>query len=322
MILLPTIDSRVVRWDPAFGTESMATSTAPVVVQPAASSLANDRKHRWAKLWEIRRKDGVILRFTDHSSGITFEGNFFTPAGGFSPSATRGRDSLRGQDFEAAGMITSDAITEEDLRAGRYRGAQVYEYLADWLYPLAGAFRVQRYIVSRTRFTGQAWNAECGGLTEMLRATIGTVYGETCRNVLGDELCRVDMAPLTVRNAVVTIVTGEKDFRAAEFGFATAFSSEFAQSYFEHGVLTWIAGNNSGFKSIVNTDAPVSTTVWAFSLFVEPPFEIQPGDTFDVQPGCRRTKGDCKNKFNNINQFAGYGVEMPGNDKLFEVTER
>jgi hypothetical protein len=65
--------------------------------------------------------------------------------------------------------------------------------------------------------------------------------------------------------------------------------------YFSDGILTFTSGANNGFSmEIMAWDG---TTL---SLFEGMPFDVMPGDTFVITPGCDLTINDCQNKFVNI----------------------
>ena len=96
-------------------------------------------KHYFATCWKIIRTDGTTLYFTDHDAEIEYDGDTYSPAGAFSTSARRKEGQLKAQNLEVRGFLDSSVITHDDLRAGRYRDAVVWEYLVDWQYPWCGA---------------------------------------------------------------------------------------------------------------------------------------------------------------------------------------
>jgi len=171
-------------------------------------SLNGDLTHRFATLWTITRTDGVVFRFTDHNTKITFEGNVFTPIGGWDASARQKQEGLKTRNLETRGIISSDVITDDDLRAGRYREAKIQEELVNWRTPWVGSFFKNTYWINETKFSNEMWVAQIAGPTRWLRQKVGEVYGRTCRFVLGDIRCAFDLPVMTLLAVTVsTIVT-------------------------------------------------------------------------------------------------------------------
>ena len=261
--------------------------------------------HHWASLWKITRRDGVELFFTDHDQEIELDGDTYLP--GFSSFTASARQLVEGSDsqnLDVRGAIVADSITEADLRAGKYREAQVTEKLVDWRFPWAGNFLVSTYRVEETEFDGQQWTAQLAGLKVLLRQSVGEVHTLTCRwRTLGNTLCGVNLASFTqsgktvsdvpiLRRQIVTDVTGDDGF-------------------FSFGKLTWVTGANAGLVSEVKLQAGGVLT-----LQLPTTYAIQNGDTFNVVAGCDRLSTTCKDKFNNLSRFGGFPF-LPGNDKLF-----
>ena len=137
----------------------------------AAQSLLDGRRtFRYVSLFRIDRLDGAIFRFTDHDAPVDFPEvskgtpNRYTPVGGFDASAFRRESALRIPNRQFIGVITSNAITTQDLQAGRYRSAKITERIVDWRYPWAGAIQTNYYRVTSVQFDGEAWQAEVEGM--------------------------------------------------------------------------------------------------------------------------------------------------------------
>lgn len=273
-------------------------------IKPAARQLLVLSNARFATLWTVERADGVVLRFTDHDRPLVKDGQTFSPGAGVAPTARQRTEGLEPQNIEVRGALDSAAITEEDLRAGRYRAAKVTEQLVDWEYPWAGEFSSSTYYVEDTTFDGEQWNAKLVGLKRLLNRTVGDVYSRGCRwRLLGDADCTVNLTPLTQSSTVGVVVTSRRRFTSG----ATA-----ADGYFELGSLTFTSGLNSGLSFEVGT----SLATGEIELLLPTPFDIVAGDGFSVSPGCDRTIGTCKDKFNNLANFGGF-PDIVGTDAAY-----
>jgi uncharacterized phage protein (TIGR02218 family) len=83
-------------------------------------------------LWTITRKDGTILRFTDHDADIIIGGVTYKAAVGYERTAVEANSNLAVGGMDVRGILDSTRIDENDLRAGRYDYADVEILLVDW----------------------------------------------------------------------------------------------------------------------------------------------------------------------------------------------
>ena len=268
------------------------------------------------------RTDLVVLYFTDHSSAlIRSDGNTYTPAGAPEATAQRKQAGLEAQGRDMRGAITSAAITTDDLRAGRYRGALVYEYLVDWLYPHLGDIATNVYEIVSTEHDREGWEAEIDGLGRHLANEVGLVYTKQCRHKLGDSGCTVDLESLGSYGIGVASLDADEPrriFRVSSFPLAAL-----GTGYFDLGELRWIQGANEDLEVEVRTFTFISGSTVEFELHLPMPFDISatfPGDQFNVFPGCNKLSGavgatgHCKNKFSNMVNFGGQPF-IPGPDR-------
>lgn len=298
---------------------------------PAAlQSLLDQPVHRFATLWDIERTDGVTKRFTDHSSKLTFEGNAYAPAGGFDASARQKMSGLKSRNFEARGIIDSDEITFDDLRAGKYYDAKITERVVDWKFPWAQAFVTSVYWIHELSFDGQVWQAQLAGRSRWLREFVGQTYNRVCRHDLGDRFglpehhdgCSVDIVNGTARmanNVVVPITQLDKIALVTlipnrRSQFTSTLSGGFEDGWFKYGVVTWgvTANGNDGTQQEISGYADAGGTV---ALRTNTPNDIVAGDRFDIFAGCNKLKETCIEKFDNLKDHGGFPY-IPGNDRL------
>lgn len=272
------------------------------------TSLMVGGRHCFATCWTIERLDGVTFRFTDHDNTLSVDGVSFTPGGTGNASARQRVEGVEPQNAEVRGAITSGLINEEELQAGRYRGAKVTEFVVDWRFPWAGKFSTNVYYVEETTFDGERWVAKLLGQKIKLQPKVGDLYTRTCRYDLGDADCGLNLGPLTVAGTISTVLTDRRRFTT------TLTNSD---DYFVLGRMTFTSGANAGLRFDVKSYASASGQI---ELQVQTPFAVAPGDAFSVYPGCDRRDSTCKTKFGNFLRFGGYPT-IPGNDKAFETPD-
>jgi uncharacterized phage protein (TIGR02218 family) len=269
-------------------------------------SLLAQKKQRFAVCWTIERTDGTTLRFTDHDHDLVLDdGNTFKSAGGFNASARQRQPDLGVHNLELMGIVDSVEITDADLRAGRYRNAEITEQLVDWRYPFAGAFYSQHYWLSSLTYGNGRWDATVVGLSKWLKPSVGRLFRRTCDWTLGDLNCGVSLTTYT--GTVVTVTTRNK------FTASGTFTTQ-VDDWFQYGQLQWSSGPNNQLKFDVKHSVQSTGTL---ITWLSCPFNIVVGNTFSIVPGCDHNfSTGCGTKFNNQERFGGFPY-IPGTDRLY-----
>jgi uncharacterized phage protein (TIGR02218 family) len=258
-----------------------------------------------ATCWKLTRVDGVALGFTDHDRTLSFDGVAFAPECGADGAALQSSADMSVDNTEIAGALSAEALSAEDLAAGRYDGAEVEIWRVNW------ENVAQRWLLKRARLgevvrEGASFRAELRGLSAALDARRGRVYQRLCDAVLGDARCGVDAAAPAFRGAgVVIAVLDDQRFLASGL-------SVFASGWFADGALAWTTGANAGTQGAVKAHAK-GPDGDALSLWLPTGAAIAVGDAFSVTAGCDKRSQTCRAKFSNLVNFRGFPL-MPGND--------
>ncbi len=273
-----------------------------------------------ATLWKVKRQDGIIIGFTDHDQDIIYNANDgdgiipYAAAVGFTPSATETGSEMGVDNLEVTAFMEVQAISDTDLRAGRYDFCTIEIRIVNYNDLTMGDLKVRTGSVGNVKVQNNLGHFEIRGLLFRTTTAIGQLWGPTCRVELGDSKCGINLA-LFIQNGSVTTGIDFRSFRPPTnslFMVGSATPTALAPAkWFNAGVLTWLTGNNAGFQMEVRTWD--GTTV---VLFENMPFLIQAGDTYTIEPGCDLTRlGDCKTKFNNVINFRGEDT-IPGMDQI------
>jgi hypothetical protein len=84
--------------------------------------------------------------------------------------------------------------------------------------------------------------------------------------------------------------------------------------YSQGGRITFTSGAGNGYTTEIKTGLSAgSPLVNSLQLYLNTPFTISPGDTFDIWPSCDKTPHTCLFKFKNIINFRGFKY-LPGVD--------
>ena len=82
--------------------------------------------------WLIARTDGAVFAFTDHDLPLTFGGITFKPDSGLTARAITQTTGLSVDNTEALGALNDAVVSEVDIEAGRFDGAEVRAWLVNW----------------------------------------------------------------------------------------------------------------------------------------------------------------------------------------------
>lgn len=287
---------------------------------PATANLRYNTSLTWCNVWSVFRRDGVTLRLTDHDRTLFFPGSTdpVRPLDAASASTIRHDSALREANFDAAGVLTSDSITEDDIRAGRYDEARIRHVLFDWRARRTIWF--QDYWVSQITFDGERWNFQLTGLAHFLQRTIGRTYERYCHKDLfdtdvvgeGGQILRAgcNRNPAAFRhNGFVATVANRQQFTDTGAGGILIIDD-----YYKYGEVEWTSGNNSGLVS--NVAAFVGSSR-SFTLREPLPYDIGVGDTYIGVAGCNKLEDTCNSKFSNRENFGG-DEDIPGTDSSLE----
>jgi uncharacterized phage protein (TIGR02218 family) len=251
--------------------------------------------------WRIERKDGAAIGFTTHDRDLSISGLTYRAAPGMLPSAITLSDGFEPDTLDVSGALTSEAISDADLKAGRWDGAAVTIFMVDWEHPEGELLQLARGELGEVAVKGHAFEAELRGPTALLERAVVEQTSPECRAELGDKRCRVDLAG-RVRVTRIVGVPGEDRVEVASF------SAE-ANAY-GYGRLRWISGANSGLDSAVLKSAGALLTLR------EPPhFAAAIGDLVELREGCDRGFATCGARFGNVLNFRGE-PHLPGMDLL------
>jgi len=266
-----------------------------------------------ARCWALTRRDGVVLGFTDHDRDITFGGITFRADSGLTACALQQTTGLAVDNSEALGALSDAAVTEADIRAGRYDGAVVEAWLVNWANPGDRLMQFRGALGEITRAAG-AFQAELIGLSAALNQPQGRVYQTPCSAVLGDAACNVSLDdPAFHAIGTVGAVAEQKVLLVSG-------AADFANGWFTRGMLGVLDGPAAGLTGVIRRDA-LADGVHGIELWEGLRAEIGVGDSVRLVAGCDKRAETCKAKFSNFLNFRGF-PDIPGEDRLLSIPAR
>jgi len=252
-----------------------------------------------AMCWRVERRDGVAIGLTDHDRDLLVDGLVHRAAPGMTPSAIERGDGLEADTMDVSGALSSAAISERDLLAGRWDGARVQVFAVDWT---GGAGRVDlgQGVIGAVETKDGGFGAELRGAGAALDRPVGEETSAECRAELGDRRCRVAMAGRR-RLARVVAVDGRVVTLDAVEPVAAAYAD---------GLARWFGGANSGLSGAIATSDGATITLRA-----DPAVAVLAGDRVELSEGCDKSLATCSARFANVANFRGEPY-LPGIDLL------
>jgi uncharacterized phage protein (TIGR02218 family) len=256
--------------------------------------------------WLVERRDGARLGFTDHDAPLAFDGVTFAADAALGADEAERAAGLAPDSLALGGALAADAITEADLRAGRYDGAGVTRWLVDWRDPARRAV-VFRGRLGEVGWRGGRFSAELIGPAAPLNRPNGRALLATCDARAGDARCGVDLArpAFSGEATVVAVAAG----RVTVSGLAG-----FAPGWFTRGRLRWLTGAAAGLEATIARHARRDGRD-ELALQSGPDASPEVGDRARVEAGCDGRFQTCRAKFANGAAFRGF-PHMPGDDWL------
>lgn len=250
-----------------------------------------------ARCWRLERRDGAVLGFTDHDRQISFGGTDYEAAGGMLGSDIGTTLGLAADDIDVDGALSSARITEADLRAGLYDGAEVTVYDVNWSDPSVRLVRGV-YTLGEVERGEIAFRAELRSRVAGLGRLVGRRMIAPCDAQLGDARCGVDLEQSSFKaSGAVLSASGT---RVTVSGLAA-----FGSGFFARGRLVWDTGANAGQEAEIR--AHVARTGEADLLLrASPAAAVSAGETFTVRAGCDKSWTACREKFANGARFRGF----------------
>lgn len=251
--------------------------------------------------WRLERRDGVSIGFTTHDRDLAIDDLVYRAAPGMLPSAITLSDGFDAAALEVSGALASEAISEADLKAGRWDGAAVSVFMVDWQAPEGDQVPLARGQLGDVSIDGNGFSAELRGPTAPLDAPVVEQTSPECRARLGDKRCRVDMAARTRVTRIAAVPGAE----TVDVESAAAEANAYA-----YGRLRWGSGANSGLASEI-----LSSAGTRLQLREPPPFPAGVGDLVEIVEGCDKRLETCSARFANAVNFRGE-PHLPGIDLL------
>lgn len=261
--------------------------------QTLANYLATNSKLNMCDLYEFRLGNGIVLRYADYDRDVIAGGNTYLMNG---PVFSRAKISLKlGGSVDTMSLSAyvndKDSIADKTFMQAACLGAfddgslslyQCYFYddgsVVDYVLIFKGEMEVKSggglKLTFDVKSSVQRLNVEYP-----LRS-----YYVECPYSVYDACCGVNINSYKRKNSVASGST------ATIIKLSTAVTA----SYYDNGGIIFTSGNLKGVTMPIKTNTANQLTLMTELVGVP-----TAGDTFQIYPGCDKTDGMCKSRFNN-----------------------
>src|SRR5262245_1658735 len=168
----------------------------PKVISPALDAHRALHETTLAKFVRATRisSDDAVYAFTSLGHPLTIDGITYRP--GFLPTAVATNANLSVDNLDVESALESSGITDEDIRSGKWDGAEFVFFEANWADLSQGVRRMRRGCIGEVRTGRSQFVAELHGLLRRLQQEIGRLFTPGCPWELGDTAtCGVRLVP-------------------------------------------------------------------------------------------------------------------------------
>lgn len=244
--------------------------------------------------------DGRSFGITSLNRELTYDGTIYSARNGFDLSVIASDVGLSVDNAEAYALLSLDAtgITLDMALAGELDNAAWEVRLVNYRDLSMGHLILDAGDVGEvTTENNVIYAPELLSYAMRLRQSIGHVDSRTCRAVFGTPArsqtgCGVDAAALWQSGAVTGIGDEPKRIFADSALLLTPAPVP--------GRVRFTSGPNSTLNRLYQVEA-YSAVTGTIALLEPVPFDITPGDTFDIRPDCDKTPTNCTFYANFIN---------------------
>jgi uncharacterized phage protein (TIGR02218 family) len=251
--------------------------------------------------WRLERRDGVTLGFTSHDRDVVFDGLKYSASPGMAPSTIVQSEGLEGGGLDVSGALSAAAITEDDLRSGRWDRAALEIFLFDWADTSVPRTLLAAGELGEVSFSSEGFQAEFLGPGVKLDRPAVPKTSPSCRADFCGKECGLNRRRFQYFGSVLSV---NGDNIAVE-GLPAQSNGLFA-----YGSVRWLTGENTGLQVDI-----VSNSTNQIRLAIEPPNVAVEGEMLLITQGCNKTMETCSSRFGNALNFRGEPF-LPGNDLL------
>lgn len=247
--------------------------------------------------WCVRIEcvNGTTVRLTSYPYDMTMSNaTVYKTDYGYEPSAYSASSSFSPSAIDLEGIVAVGGITRDALASGVFDNARVYIFKCNFMSPVEDYEPIAAGFFGKTTLEDDRYKVEGMQLIDALNQTAGRSIKPACDARFGDARCGISLAAVKV-TGTITAVTSNFVIHDSTRGEAA--------DWFGAGTIRFTSGANAGLAALDIRSFAAGGTITTFDAIYYAP---QVGDSYEMIPGCRKRREDCRDKWSNIVNFRGF----------------
>ncbi len=216
------------------------------------------RNYKSAKCAKVTRTDAAVYGFTDHDRDLVVSGVTYSAASGAFFGAQQQKADYSIPNMELMGAFDSAAITEADLEAGLWNGAQIEIFRVNYADLTQGIEKLGKGFLGDVKRGRIAFTAEWNGLLKHFEQQVGDLYSAGCRAELGDTRCKVRLSPPTWASTTAYTVRPAGDAGLGSVVKPTAYNNR----HFKCTTAGTSGGTEPAWDTVIGNTTADGSVVW------------------------------------------------------------
>lgn len=239
--------------------------------------------------------NGVTVRLTAYPYDLTMSnGAVYKTDYGYEPTAFAASASFSPSAMDIEGIVAVGGVTRDTLASGVFDNARVYIFKCNFLAPVEDYEEITSGFLGKTTLEDDKYRIEGMGLIDALNQSVGRAILPVCDARFGDTRCGISLASVKV-TGTLTAVTSQLVIHDTARGEAA--------DWFGAGTIKFTSGANAALPAFAIRSFASGGTITLFDALYYPPLA---GDAYEMIPGCRKRREDCRDKWANIVNFQGF----------------
>jgi uncharacterized phage protein (TIGR02218 family) len=261
----------------------------------------------FAVCWRLTRRDGLVVRATQHDADLSLAGEVFVSARALSQSPAEHSLSLSPGHAALSGALSVEGINETDIRLGLWDQARVEAIVVDWQVPDEQLCLWTGYVQAMTRH-GATFEVQIVTLDPALNTLVGRLYARSCDANLGDQRCGINLDDSSWhRTGQIASVLSDRSLRVV-------LPNPEPIDRWDHGEVRINGGPARGLRLGIEQ---VSLVPDGLDMLLRGAMPVIPaaGDPIVLVCGCDKSFATCRSRFANGLNFRGVPT-LPGDGAL------
>lgn len=247
--------------------------------------------------WCVRIEctNGTTVRLTSYPYDLTMSNaTLYKTDNGYEPTAYSATSAFSPSSLDLEGICIVGSVSRAALVSGVFDNARVYIFKCDYLAPVEDYEAVAAGFFGKTTLEDDKYRIEGMGLIDALNQSVGRSIKPGCDAKFTDARCGISLAAVKVTGTLTGVTSNLVIHDSAR--------SE-AADWFGAGTIKFTSGQNAALPAFDIRAFNAGGTITVFNAIYYTP---QIGDAYEMTPGCRKRREDCRDKWNNIINFQGF----------------